>query len=320
MIIMERQISKPGDAESEVLREIPKACLDEATAVEFMEKHLWGDTPKCPHCGSTEVVKMTSIEGKRNARFLWRCHACKRQFTVRVGTVLEDSRIPIRIWCHAIWRACSSKKGVSALQISRECSISYKSALFLMHRIRFAMTEPSPTDKLTGIVECDETYVGGKATGPGYHKPGRGTNKTPVLAMIQRPGNVRAKVIANVTSKTLKTELLNNVDLSARLCTDELKQYRKVGRLFEGGHGTVEHGVKEYARGADHINTAEGFFSLLKRKFYGCHHATSKKHLHRYVSEAAFQWNTRKVDDGERIAKAILGADGKRLMYRQPVR
>jgi hypothetical protein len=160
--------------------------------------------------------------------------------------------------------------------------------------------------------------VGGKPTGPGHHKHGWGTSKTPVFAVVQRPGNVRAKVIANVTSKTLKTEILNNVDLSARLCTDELKQYRKVGRMFAGGHGTVQHGAKEYARGADHINTAEGFFSLLKRKFYGTHHAVSKKHLHRYVSEAVFQWNTRKVDDGERTVKAIRSADGKRLMYRQP--
>jgi transposase-like protein len=291
---MKRQISKPGDAKSEVLQEIPRACLDETAAVEFMEKQRWGDTPKCPHCGSTEVTKMTANDGQRNARFLWRCHSCKRQFTVRVGTVFEDSRIPLRIWCHAFWRACSSKKGVSALQISRECSITYKSALFLMHRIRYAMTEPVMSNRLTGIVETDETYMGGKPRGPGHHKPGWGTKKTPVLAMVQRPGNVRARVIANITSRTLRTEMLNAIDLSARLCTDELKRYRPIGRLFAGGRGTVQHGIKQYADGPDHVNTCESFFSLLKRKFYGTHHAVSKKHLHRYISEAEFHWNTQR--------------------------
>ena len=132
---MDTKQRKPGETNNEALREIPEACNNETAAVEFMEKQRWGDTPACPHCGSIKVQKMTDGNGNRNKRFLWRCHDCKDQFTVRIGTVFEDSRIPLRIWCHAFWRACASKKGVSALQISRECSITYKSALFLMHRI-----------------------------------------------------------------------------------------------------------------------------------------------------------------------------------------
>ncbi len=207
------------------------------------------------------------------------------------------------------------------MQISRECSVSYKSALFLMHRIRYGMTEPEPERKLSGTVETDETYVGGKPRRKGVSKRGRGTKKTPVLAMVERPGDVRARVIANVTAKTLKAEMLSAIDESARLCTDELKSYRKIGKKFKGGHGTVCHSAEEYVNECgDSVNTAECFFSLLKRKFYGTHHAVSKKHLHRYVSEAEFQWNTRHCDDGERIWAAITGSEGKRLMYRQPVK
>lgn len=140
---MKTKHTKPGQTNNKVLKEIPLACIDETAAVEFMEKQRWGDTPACPHCGDIDVHKMTSNKGERNKRFLWRCHGCKKQFTVRIGTVFEDSRIPLRIWCYAFWKACASKKGISALQISRECSITYKSALFLMHRIRYAMAEPN---------------------------------------------------------------------------------------------------------------------------------------------------------------------------------
>lgn len=317
---MKREISHPGEAKSEILKEIPEACVNESAAVEFLEKQRWGDTPTCPHCGNTDVVKMQAQDGTRNKRFLWRCHGCKEQYTVRVGMIMEDSRIPLRVWCHALWRACSSKKGVSALQISRECSISYKSALFLMHRIRYGMAEPSSQEKLTEIVETDETYVGGKPRYKGDNKRGRGTKKTPVLAMVQRPGNVRARVITNITAKTLKREMLKAIDTSAHLCTDELKTYRGIGKLFAGGHGTVCHSAEEYVKGIDHVNTAECFFSLLKRKFYGTHHAVSKKHLHRYIAEAEFHWNTRLCSDGERIWVAITSSEGKRLMYRQPVK
>lgn len=315
---MKQKQTKPGQTNNEILKDIPLACTDETAAVEFMEKQRWGNMPACPRCGCVEVHKMNGDNGERNKRFLWRCHGCKKQFTVRIGTVFEDSRIPLKIWCYAFWRACASKKGISALQISRECSITYKSALFLMHRIRYAMAEPNRQDKLRGTIEADETYVGGKPRYRWKSKGGRGTKKSPVFALVKRGGDVRAKVVANVTSKTLGKEILSNVDLRSRLITDQYKSYRKIGRKFPGGHSEIEHGLGMYVRGDIYTNTAESFFALIKRGVYGTFHAVSKKHLHRYVSEFQFRWNTRKVDDGKRVVAAIKGADGKRLMYHEP--
>src|SRR5688500_10862958 len=196
-----------------IITALPAACSDETLAVEFMEKQRWGNSPGCPRCGDTDVSKMMGSEGKRNKRYLWRCHGCKQQYTVRIGTIMEESRIPMRHWCYGFWAACASKKGVSALQIHRQTKLSYKSALYLMHRIRLAMTptEPNPP-KLTGTVEADETYVGGKprpksptvreqlqAEGH-FHMPHRPRQKVPVVALIQRGGAVRAMVMPVVTS------------------------------------------------------------------------------------------------------------------------
>lgn len=324
---MAKQQKKTGEAKNEVLREIPKACIDETAAVEFMEKQRWDNKPACPRCGDTSVEKMTDGNGGRNKRFLWRCHGCKQQFTVRIGTVFEDSRIPLKIWCFAFWSACSSKKGVSALQISRECNISYKSALFLMHRIRYAMASPDADIKLSGTVEVDETYVGGKLRYKQkrqYHGPkmitGRGSRKTPVLGLVERNGNMHIRVLPDVTTKTLKAAIQENVNISSsRLITDEFNAYKRIGKEFKNGHEVVNHSRKEYARGDVYTNTAESFFALLKRGMYGTFHAVSKKHLHRYIQEFRYRWNTRKLDDGERLSKAIQQADGKRLMYREPI-
>ncbi len=232
---------------------------------------------------------------------------------------MEDSRIPLRIWCYAFWKACASKKGISALQISRECAISYKSALFLMHRIRYAMTGPIIAEKLSGIVEVDETYVGGKPRIRGKNKRGRGTKKTPVLVMVERDGVARTRVIADVTGPTLKTAIRDNVYRWSTIMTDDNRSYNGIGKEYVGGHQTTNHSRREYARGNVHSNTAESFFAILKRGVYGTFHAVSKKHLHRYVNEFEFRWNTRKIDDGKRLKAAIKGADGKRLMYKEPV-
>ena len=192
-----------------VIQALPLACSDEKAAVVFIEQMRWGDHPACPHCGDTSVYQMKdSKTGERQANFRWRCNGCKAQFTVRIGTVFEDSRIPLRHWCFAFWRASTSKKGVSALEIKRQTGLSYKSSLFLLHRIRFAMAPSSP-GPLTGTIEADETYVGGK---PRYKSMGRGragikTKKVPVLALLERGGRVRPKHLTNVNGKTLRTEL-----------------------------------------------------------------------------------------------------------------
>jgi transposase-like protein len=300
---------------SETIEKIPLACSDETAAVEFFEAEIWQGKPHCPHCKSIKVYQMKDASGNRNKRFLWRCHDCKQQFTIRIGTVLEESRIPLRHWVYAFWRASSSKKGVSALEIKRQCQISYPSALFLLHRIRFAMTpESGHSPKLVGIVECDETYIGGKPRhGTGYHKPGRGTKKTPVFGMVERGGKIQRRVVANVSGKTLKGAINECVAKNATIMTDEWPAYRGVGKDFNGGHHFVNHGLKQFADGIVSTNTAESSFAILKRGITGIFHAVSKKHLHRYVGEFDFRWNTRNLNDGDRTVLAIQGATGKRL-------
>src|SRR2546422_9873963 len=183
-----------GD-KSETVAAIPAACSDEHTAVEFMERQRWADSPACPRCGDTDVYQVIDRKtGRRSKRFLWDCRGCRRQFTVRIGTILEDSRIPLRHWCYAFWAACASKKGASALQIKRQIGVSYKAALFMMLRIRWAMAEDhSLVPKLQGTVEAEEAFVGGKPRnqGSGKRLRGRGTTKACILALVERGGDVR---------------------------------------------------------------------------------------------------------------------------------
>jgi len=302
------------------LEAIPLACADEKAAVEFMEKQRWGDHPACPRCGSLNVYQMRdSKTGERQADYRWRCREKhpSQQFTVRTGTVFEDSRAELRHWCFAFWRASTSKKGVSALEIHRQTGLSYKSALFMLHRIRFAMAD-SVVGPLGGEVEVDETYVGGKPRYKGISKRGRGTKKQCVLAMVERGGRVKTRPVANVTGKTLKDAIREDVHPSARIITDENSAYTGIGAEFAGGHQTVCHSAREYVRGDVHSNTIEGFFSTVKRGINGIYHAVSKEHLHRYMAEFEFRYNNRNLEDGERTTAAIQAAEGKRLTYRTP--
>jgi transposase-like protein len=306
-------------SESETIAHIPVACSEESAAVEFLEDLRWGATPGCVHCGSVDVYKMLDAKtGKRNRRFLWRCRDCGQQYTVRIGTVYEESRIELRHWCYAFWRSCTSKKGVSALEIKRQCQISYKSALFLMNRIRFAMAPAADSPKLTGTVECDEVYIGGKPRYRGISKRGRGTKKTPVFAAVQRGGQLRRRVVADVTAKTLKAAIREDVDAQARIVTDENSAYLGIGPEYAGGHETVCHGTREYVRGDIHTNTAESSHALIKRGLVGIYHSVSRAYLHRYLWQFDFMWNNRKMNDGERTITAIKASDGKRLMYKEP--
>ena len=305
-------------SKSEVIGELPLACSDELAAVEFFEKRRWGKNPCCVRCGSVDVHKMVdSKTGQRNKRYLWRCHDCKEQYTVRIGAVYEETRLPMRHWAYAFWRTSTSKKGVAALELQRNCQISYKSALFLLNRIRFAMApDLAVTPKLTGTVECDETYIGGKPRFKGTNKRGRGTSKTPVFATVERGGEIRRRVVTDVSGKTLKAAIRETVNPQARLITDEFVAYQGIGSEYAGGHESVCHGAKEYVRGDVHTNTAESSFALVKRGLIGIYHNVSRKHLHRYISQFDFVWNTRELNDGERVVAAINAAEGKRLMYR----
>ncbi len=307
---------------SDVVAELPAACSDERLAVEFVERTRWSGEPVCPHCGVIGTAKQMRdrATGERNKRFLWRCADCKKQFTVRVGTVFEDSRIPLRHWCYAFWAACSSKKGVSALQIKRMTGLTYKSALFMMHRIRYAMADaPGTLPALSGTVEVDETYVGGKPRTPNRANVGTYRDrKACVVAMIERDGNVRPMYVPRVSGLNIRDLVREHVAKSARLMTDESLLYYGLAKHFEGGHGTTMHSLRQYVRGDVHTNTVEGYFALLKRGLIGTFHSVSKKHLHRYLAEFQYRYNTRRLDDGARTLQAIRKGDGRRLMYREP--
>jgi transposase-like protein len=309
-------------SKSAVLAELREAAVSEAKAVAFLEKQRWGDTPACARCGSVEVYAMTGRAGNRNKDYRWRCRDCKEMFTVRTATIFEETRLPLKIWVYALWKACASKKGISALQLSREMEITHKSALFVLRRIRHGLGEMSP-EKLTGTIEADEVYIGGRPRYPGLNpsRVGRGTVKTPVVGIVQRDGDVRFRVMQRITAASLRDFIAENADRSCRLITDDFNAYKGVGTAFEGGHHAVKHSAKQYVRwGTDiHSNTIEGVFSLLQRGVMGTFHSVSRKHLPNYLNEFQFRWNTRKMDDGERVARAIKQVDGKRLQYRESV-
>ncbi len=319
MLVMKGKIQNQSTKNDPVIQDIPMACADETAAIEFLEKQRWEDMPCCPECGSIDVYQMQDRKtGERQKNFRWRCRDCSKQYTVRTGTVFEDSRISLRHWCYSFWRAGTSKKGVSALELHRHTGVSYKSCLFMLARIRFAMAD-SVVGPLSGDVEVDETYVGGKPRYKGQSKRGRGTKKQPVFALVERGGRVKTQTVADVTAKTLKAANRENVDSAARILSDEYPSYTGIGAEFAGGHETVCHSAKEYVRGDVHSNTIESFFSQVKRGVNGIYHAVSKRHLHRYLSEFEFRWNHRNLTDGQRTVAAIKAAQGKRLLYKQPI-
>lgn len=307
-------------SKSAILADLREASISEPLAVAFLEKQRWGASPACPLCGSVEVYKMTGRDGQRNKDYRWRCRGCKGMYTVRTKTVFEESRLPLRVWVYAIWKAAAGKKGYSALQLSREMEITHKSALFVLRRIRHGVSDESVA-KLTGTIEADEVYIGGRPRWPNMRLLGEARPKTPVVGVVQRGGDVRLRVMPRVTAAHLREFIAENADRTCRLMTDDANAYKGVGTAFSGGHHAVKHNAKEYVRwGTDiHSNTIEGVFSLLQRGLMGTFHSVSRKHLPNYLNEFQFRWNTRKMDDGERVSKAIKQMDGKRLEYRESV-
>lgn len=319
----DRKQGRVGSNKCEVVRRLPAACRDEAEAVAFFEWMRWPNGAGCPRCGDTNVRMMKSKDGGRNKRFLWACRGCKKQFTVRIGTIMEDSPIPLQTWAYAFWALCAGKKGCSSKQIERMTGLSYKAALFLTHRIRWAMADDrNQTAKLAGVLEADETYVGGKPRYPvGHPKRTAYRMKTPVLGVVQRDGDVRASVKQTVTAENIREVLAENAKRGSTIVTDENRLYGFTVGALGHRHEVVTHWTKEYVRRDDrtiHTQTIESFWATLKRGLMGQYHAVSPEHLHRYVSEFQYRWNTRKLKDGERIAQAIRQADGRRLCYREP--
>ncbi|HUJ45462.1 MAG TPA: IS1595 family transposase [Opitutaceae bacterium] len=302
--------------ENLTLPQIQEHFDSENKARAYLEAVRWPTGPICPHCGNRKdkpIWKIEANEAKNIREGLHHCSACGKQFTVTVGTIFEDSHIPLRKWLVAWYLLCSSKKGISSLQIQRVLGLgSYRTALFMMHRIRYALNDPAFSEKLSGTVEADETYVGGRISN---HRGRSTVNKVPVVAMVERQGKVRSRVMETITSANLKAYLQENILPSATLMTDSFPAYNKVGRPF-AAHKSVDHGAKEYVRGNVHTNTVEGYFSLLKRGIIGTFHHVSKKHLPLYLAEFNHRYNQRDVTDGERTVAGLAKAEGKRLTYR----
>jgi transposase-like protein len=280
----------------------------------------WPNGAICPHCKCDDVYKLTPKPTSKSPgrKGLYCCAACRKQFTVKVGTIFEDSHIPISKWLMAIFILCASKKSISAHQMHRMLGVTYKTAWFLCHRIRYAMGGDSNDPKLSGTVEVDETFVGGKCEMKDSY-----LKKTPVVALIERGGKMRTAVVSNVTQKNIGKALAECVSKDAIVNTDEHGAYRNPLKEWKK-HNTVVHSRYEYARkeadgSVSHINTCESFFSLLKRGVHGSWHHVSREHLPKYAGEFEFRWNNRKCTDGERLVAAIDRTEGKRLTYRQAI-
>jgi transposase-like protein len=305
------------------LIQIAQRFSTEESAREYFEKLRWPNGPVCPHCSNADqarVYKVTPNPAKKIRAGLYKCAECLQGFTVTVGTVCEDSHIPLNKWLIGFYMMCASKTQISALQLQRQLEIgSYRSAWFMCHRIRFALQDIMPTDKLEGTVEADETYIGGVKRGMGRRYTG---NKTAVVSLVERGGRVRSQVVQKVNGDVLGRLLKQHVAETAHLNTDEAPVYKKPGKAF-ASHDVVNHSQEEYARQDDSgrlasTNTAEGFFGNSKRSLDGTHHQVSAKHLPLYLAELDYKYNTRNETDGARTSSAIPKIVGKRLMLRRP--
>ena len=306
------------------LIEMMRRFSTEESAREYFERLLWPNGPVCRHCGNADqsrIWKVAPNPAKKIRAGLWKCAECREEFTVTVGTVMEASHLPLNKWLLAFYMMCASKTQVAALQLQRQLEIgSYRSALFLCQRIRFALKDvlPGAGGKLDGTIEADETYIGGAKRGRGRGYVG---NKTAVVSLVERGGRVRSTVVEKVTGPALDRLLKAHVRLSPHLNTDESPIYTKTGQDL-ASHDTVNHSKEEYSRydsaTGRHAttNTAEGFFGNTKRSLDGTHHHVTARRLPLYPAELDYKYNTRKVTDGARTVGAIKLVEGKRLMLR----
>lgn len=309
------------------------ALHDEEAAFEYLEKTLWPDGPVCPHCGTVgngtkfrakEAKERT--EGKRSARMgLWKCNEkeCRKQFTVKVGTVFEHGRIPLHKMLQAVYLLCCSKKGCSSHQLHRVLGITYKAAWFLSHRIREAMRTGglAPMGGDGGVVEVDETYIGRRE---GVPKAIGSSHKNMVLTLVERGGSARSFHMDGMAISDVMPILRANIARESKVNTDEAKTYYDVGKEY-AAHDAVNHGRYEYARRTSDpryvisTNTVEGYYSIFKRGMKGVYQHCSEKHLHRYLAEFDFRYSNRVavgVDDVARTTRALKGVVGKRLTYK----
>jgi transposase-like protein len=302
------------------LSELAKHFSNEDKARELLEQMRWGASGAvCPRCGGADPYKLTAKPGSTSGvrKGVWKCKGCRKQFTVTVGTVFEDSHVPISKWLLSIHLICASKKGMSAHQLHRMIGVTYKTAWFIFHRLRYAMSQEPLASKLRGVVEVDETYVGGVRKNGTGRPPAHDGKKTAVMALVERGGSVRAFPMERLDSRGVQDEIRARVDRSAHMMSDEWKQYDGLDMGF-ARHGRIKHSDGVYVRGDVHTNTVEGFFSLLKRGIIGTFHHVGKGHLSKYCDEFAFRYSLRSITDGERAGVLVLNAEGKRLTYKQP--
>jgi transposase-like protein len=302
---------------------------DEAKAFEHVEGILWPNGPVCPKCGS--VDKHYSLKGVRTKpskknphgverHGLYKCSACRSQFTVRMGSIFEESHLPLTKWLQAIHLMCASKKGISAHQMHRILECTYEAAWFLCHRIRLAMASGalSPMGGEGKTIEIDETYIGRLKGQP--VRTGGGSHKNAVLTLVERGGIARSFHVDGATVARIIPIVRANIAKETALMTDESNLYPRVGKEF-ASHEVVKHNAKEYVRGTVHTNTVEGYYSIFKRGMKGVYQHCGEHHLHRYLAEFDFRYNNRialGVDDGTRAFIALKGAAGKRLRYQRP--
>jgi|SRR5579862_655647 len=289
---------------------------NEAAAIARLEAIVWPNGPVCPHCGG--IDRITPVKGGRIG--LRRCGDCKKQFTCKVGTVFEDSKVPVHKWFQAAHLLASSKKGISSHQLHRTLGVTYKTAWFMSHRLREAMRD-DPKGQLGGpgkIVEADETFFVNKKGAPvrrGY------AHKMAVMSLVERGGAIRSVVLDRVGRIEVNRIIRRNVHEESRLMTDTAAYYKDRRRFGIAEHEKVNHDQGEYVHGDVHVNTLEGYYSIFKRGMKGVYQHCSEKHLHRYVAEFDFRYNNRSalgVEDTERAANALKGIVGKRLTYRYP--
>lgn len=289
---------------------------NEHAAFAFLEARIWPSGPVCPKCGAG-ADRIRRLSGKTTRVGLHKCYACMKPFTVKMGTVFESSHVPLHIWLQTVHLMVSSKKGCSTHQIHRTMGVTLKTAWFMTMRVREAMKTVGiePLGGAAMSVEADETFIGRKSTSRAYEPPGV---KQSVFALVQRDGGVRSFHVPNVTAANLRPIIAKHIHADTRFQTDESPVYTRVGATFPY-HGVVNHSAKEYVRGDDYTNTAEGYFSIIKRGIYGIYQHVSEAHLHRYLNEFDFRYSNRMklgIDDKARADLALVGAKGKRLTYR----
>jgi transposase-like protein len=318
------------------LRELRMRVQDENDAYLLMEELRWHGTPVCPHCGNEKAWFLNPKNGTRgtgpkradgqrsqSVRRVWKCSSCRKQFSVLTGTIFHGTKVAISEWLTVMVLMCSAKNGISAREVERLVGVTPETAWFMLHRLREAMKREPLVEMLSGVIVADETFIGGKDgnKSPKRREGARGhKGKTAVLTHVKKStGEARSRVIPDVTGPTLEKAIREQVSMPfSILYTDEAAPYEKLGRKF-GQHHTVNHSKDEYARSIPgqriSTNPAESFFSQLKRSLDGTHHHVSREHLHRYLAEFDFKYDTRKMDDPQRLQAMVNRVAGRRLSY-----